>query len=510
MLIPYNLETDKIKAKIFNDSAEGKAQIEFLQKVITEYYASDDYQELLTSQRYYDNKNDIIDAKRTVIGRNSKGEPTLMESHVLANNKLVHNFYKKLVRQKIAYMLSRPFILKASKAEDNLTEKFIEKFTDEYDLDFHKMLKNVGRDSIIKRLGWLQVYYDEEGILRFKRIPPEEVIPIWEDDDHTKLASLIRKYQIQAFDGANYEYVTYVEYYTKEAVYYYKLEKDSIAIDYDKGDNGVGANFIALHKDENGVDVEEGQMWDKIPFIPFKYDPDEKTLLVRVKSLIDEYDKKQSGIANQIDDIPNSVLVVKNYDGKSKEEFTHNKNQYRTIFVQGDGDAKALETPLDIEGLDKHLERVRQDIYEFGQGVNTSNKDIRDTSGVALRFMYSDLDMDCSDWSCELEWSLKLLIWFKQQDLLMREGVDYSQCKYDIVFDTDVIVNETETIQNCFTSQGVISDETVASNHPWTRNAKKEVESMHDDMETELDLEATYKSKVTKDSDGQRTPNPLT
>lgn len=510
MLIPYNLETEKVNTKIFNDSSEGKAQIEFLQKVITEYYASEDYQELLTSQRYYDNKNDIIDAKRTVIGRNSKGEPTLMESHVLANNKLVHNFYKKLVRQKIAYMLSRPFILKASKVDDKLTDDFIEKFTDDYDLDFHKMLKNVGRDSIIKRLGWLQVYYDEEGILKFKRIPPEEVIPIWEDDDHTRLASLIRKYQIQVFDGADYEYVTYVEYYTKDAVFYYKLEKDSLAIDYDKGDNGVGANFKAIHKNENGVEVEEGQMWDKIPFIPFKYDPDEKTLLIRVKSLIDEYDKKQSGIANQIDDIPNSVLVVKNYDGKSKEEFTHNKNQYRTIFVQGDGDAKALETPLDIEGLDKHLERVRQDIYEFGQGVNTSNKDIRDTSGVALRFMYSDLDMDCSDWSCELEWSLKLLIWFKQQDLLMKEGIDYSKCKFDIVFDTDVIINETETIQNCFTSQGVISDETVASNHPWTRNAKKEVESMHTDMETELDLEATYKSKVTKDSDGQRTPNPLT
>ena len=510
MLIPYDLETEKVNAKIFNDSSNGKAQIEFLQKVITEYYASEDYQELLTSQRYYDNKNDIINAKRTVIGRNSKGEPTLMESHVLANNKLVHNFYKKLVRQKIAYMLSRPFILKASKVDDKLTDDFIEKFTDDYDLDFHKMLKNVGRDSIIKRLGWLQVYYDEEGILKFKRIPPEEVIPIWEDDDHTRLASLIRKYQIQVFDGADYEDVTYVEYYTKDAVFYYKLEKDSLTIDYDKGDNGVGANFKAIHKDENGIDVEEGQMWDKIPFIPFMYDPDEKTLLVRIKSLIDEYDKKQSGIANQIDDIPNSVLVVKNYDGKSKEEFTHNKNQYRTIFVQGDGDAKALETPLDIEGLDKHLERVRQDIYEFGQGVNTSNKDIRDTSGVALRFMYSDLDMDCSDWSCELEWSLKLLIWFKQQDLLMKEGTDYSKCKFDIIFDTDVIVNETETIQNCFTSQGVISDETVASNHPWTRNAKKEVESMHADMETELDLEATYKSKTTKDSDGQRTPNPLT
>lgn len=510
MLLPYNIETEKINRKIIDDSNTGTAQKEFLQKIITDYYNSEDYRELLVSQRYYDNKNDILEAKRSVIGRDATGKPCLMESNVLSNNKMAHNFYKKLVRQKIAYMLSRPFILQTTKVDDTHTEEFITKFTDGYDLNFHKMIKNVGRDSIIKRLGWLQVYYDENGELKFKRIPPEEVIPIWADDDHTVLESLIRKYQMQVFEGSDYKYVNYVEYYTKEAVYYYRLEDNHLIVDNTKVANGVGANFTLIRKDENGIDVEEQQMWDKIPFIPFKYDPDEKTLLVRVKSLIDEYDKKQSNIANQIDDIPNSVMVVKNYDGASKEDFVYNKNQYRTIFVQNEGDAKTLETPLDIEGLDKHLERVRQDIYEFGQGVNTSNKDIRDTSGVALRFMYSDLDMDCSDWSCELEWSLNLLIWFKQQDILLKEGIDYTDCKYNIVFDTDVIVNETETIQNCFTSQGVISDETVAANHPWTKNAQKEVESMHDDMETELDLEATYKNTVTKDTDGQRTPNPLT
>ena len=118
--------------------------------------------------------------------------------------------------------------------------------------------------------------------------------------------------------------------------------------------------------------------------------------------------------------------IMKNYDGESKEQFIHNKNQYRTIFVQGDGDARSMDTPLNIEEVDKHIQRLREDIYEFGQGVNTADKDIRDTSGVALRFLYADLDMDCIDWGSEVEWSIMLLVWFIQQDLIAR-GLGDSQ-----------------------------------------------------------------------------------
>ena len=45
------------------------------------------------------------------------------------------------------------------------------------------------------------------------------------------------------------------------------------------------------------------------------------SLLTRVKSIIDDYDRITSKISNDICDIPNSITVVVNYDGDSKEEF---------------------------------------------------------------------------------------------------------------------------------------------------------------------------------------------
>ena len=498
-------QTEIISKQIADDSPQGREQTAFLTSVISEFENSEFRKYMDIAWRYYKNENDILQKKRYVIGKDAQNNPVLMESKVLTNNKLCHNFMKKLTRQKIAYMLGKPFTLSANKEDDVRAEEMFKLVQEYFGKEFYKLIKNVGRDSIVKGIGWIHVYYNEEGKLKFMRCAPEEVIPLWADSDHTELDAVIRKYTVEQYTMGRKKLLTFVDYYTKEAVYHYKYNDDGVLIpDEEKGFRS--ANFSLKSAGEDGKEQEFGVMWAKIPFIPFKYDPDEQSLLVRIKSLIDDYDKKTSGIADNIDDFPNSITVVKNYDGASKEEFVHNKNQYRTIFVQGDGDARTLETPLNIEEVDKHLQRLREDIYEFGQGVNTADKDIRDTSGVALRFLYADLDMDCVDWGSECEWSLMLLIWFIQQDLIARGKGDFTDVSYSIIFNTDVIINETETIQNCFTSAGLISGRTIAANHPWVMNADKELKRLREEQGDILDLESEYGEKIDEPAQGQRAP----
>lgn len=498
-------QTELISKQIAEVATIGAEQTAFISSVIAEFEASDFRKYMDTAWKYYKNENDILQSKRMVIGKDQNNNPALMESKVLSNNQLCHNFMKKLTRQKIGYMLGKPFTLSANNADDAKAEELFTHCKQYFGKEFFKMIKNVGRDSIVKGLGWLLVYYDEAGTLKFMRCAPEEVIPLWADSDHTELAAVVRKYAVEQYVKGLKKLIKYADYYTPEGVYHY-VYNDNGKLVKNPEKPQISPNFTVKQEQEDGTLVDVGVQWAKIPFIPFKYDPDEQSLLVRIKSLIDDYDKKTSGISNNVDDFPNSTIVVKNYDGESKEEFVHNKNQYRTIFVQGDGDAKPMEAPLNIEEVDKHIQRLREDIYEFGQGVNTADKDIRDTSGVALRFLYGDLDMDCIDWGGEVEWSIMLLMWFIQQDLIAKGLGDYTDVDYSVIFNTDMIINETETIQNCFTSKGVISDETIAANHPWTKNASKELQGMLSDKEEILDLEAEYGNKTqTNPAQGQRT-----
>lgn len=481
-------------------------QREFLEAVISEFENSERRKFMDVAQRYYENKNDILQARRTVIGKDENNNAVLMESRVLSNNRLCHNFMKKLTRQKIGYMLGKPFVLSSIKPDDTKAEQMFKELNSKYfTREFFKLIKNVARDSIVKGIGWLLVYYDENGRLRFMRCNPEEIIPFWADSDHTELDAVVRKYTIEKYTGGKKDYITYVEYYTKTGVYFYKYdESGKLVKDPDHPTQPEYQFYVKTIDANTGEETVTGSNWTDIPLIPFKYDPDEQSLLTRIKTLIDDYDKKTSEVANAIDDIPNSLLLVKGYDGASKEEFVHNKNQYRTIFVTDEGDAKTLETPLNVEDIDIHIQRLREDIYEFGQGVNTADKDIRDTSGVALRFMYADLDMDCVDWGSEVQWSLMRLIWFIQQDIKAKSGIDYSDIDYEILFNTDVIINETETINNCAISAGIISGETIAANHPWTKDAKKEIATMRQEQTDTLELETEYGDAPETSLIGQR------
>lgn len=496
-------QTEIINRQIADDSSQGSQQTAFIQAMITEFESSAAYKFMSVAQRYYENDSDIRDKKRTVIGKDLENNAVLKESKVLSNNKLQHNFMKKLTRQKLGYMLGKPFTLAAVHSDDHEAEMFFQDMEKYLDMNFFRFIKNVGRDSIVKGIGWVQAYYNEAGYLKFRRCAPEEVIPLWADTDHTVLDAVIRHYRVEQYTGGDKRIIKYVEYYTHEGVYYYVYDDTGKLIPNPNYETNPGAHFYLKPKDAE-TDEPIGTNWTEIPFIPFKYDPDEQSLLSRIKSLIDDYDRKTSAIADNIDDHPNSVTVIKNYDGASKEEFVQNKNEYRTIFVQGDGDAKAMETPLNVGDLDKHIERLRQDIYEFGQGVNTADKDIRDTSGVALRFIYADLDMDCVDWGGEVKWSVMKLIWFIQQDIISKTGVDHTGVRYDIVFNTDVIINESETILNCMNSAGFVSQRTIAANHPWTLDADKEVEAIKKETEQTYELEAEYGTTPTNNSSAQK------
>lgn len=489
------LEKAKITSQIVENSTSRKAQVEFLTMLLSQWDGSVRLQKMHVGERYYRNENDIIHAKRYVIGRSyDTDRPAMIEADFLANNRVPHPFLKKLTRQKLGYLLGSPIIIQANK-DDVLADRFVERCKEYMGKNFHKLIKNVARDSIVKSIGWVQVYYDEKGELKFRRCEPENSIPLWKDSDHTILDAFIYRYAVEVYDAGEKRIDIYVDYYTEEGVYHYKIDDDGrLTINGDIAGPDPYFN-VRMPIIQNGQFMGWNMVpmnWGKLPFIPFKYDPDEQGLLDRVKAMIDDYDKRRSQLSNNIEDTPNALTVVKDYDGEDKQEFVHNKNVLRTAFVTGTGDVSAIQTPIDIAAEETYLEKTKNNIYEFGAGVNTSNKDIRDTSGVALKYLYADLDTDCKDWGGELEWSIMELLWFVQQDILARYGENYTAVQYSIGFKIDVIINTTELITNAFTSTGVISQRTIVENHPWVTDVEKELADLRGELEEQLDLKEQY------------------
>ena len=107
-------------------STTGKPQEDFLFSNIFEWNASKCRKTMLIAQHYYKNENEINLQIRQSINANGVKEPTT----TLANNKLAHAFFRKLVRQKVNYLLSKKFSIQTDDKilEENLTNIVSDKF----------------------------------------------------------------------------------------------------------------------------------------------------------------------------------------------------------------------------------------------------------------------------------------------------------------------------------------------------------------------------------------------
>ncbi|WP_282804595.1 phage portal protein [Clostridium tetani] len=434
---------------------------EIIQEEIKEWNSSQARQLMLDGQRYYKGDSDILKRKRMAIGEGGE----LEEVKNLANNKLIHNFTRKLVDQKIGYLLSKPLSVQT---ENETYKKILDNV---FNKSFMKLIKNLGKDAINKGVAWAQIYYNDEGELRFKRFPSEEIIPLWKDGEHTKLDAVIRVYEVEVYEGHTKKTVTKVEYWDTEKVLRYVEYEDRLIPDVEAPEDEGHFSMV----DDKGN--TKSFTWSKVPFVYFKYNDEEQPLIKFVKSLVDDYDKQKSDNSNNLEDLPNSIYVLKDYDGTNLGEFRRNMSLYRAVKVAGDGGVETRNLEINVEAYKTHIEQTRKDIYEFGRGVDTqSDKFGNSPSGISLKFLYNDLDMDCNIIETEFQASLEYLLWFINQHLINTGQGDYTNENVEFIFNRDTLINETDSINNCQNSVDIISDETIVANHPWA--TKDELEKI--------------------------------
>lgn len=445
------------------------------------------YEWMLLGQTYYRNQTKIIDHKRMVIGEGGM----LQEATNLANNKLVHGFIRKLVDQKTGYLLSKPFSIQTEAAD-----AYKNYLHDIFGKQFQRQLKNLGKESINKGIGWLQVYYDEQGNLSFKIIPSQEIVPLWRDNAHTELDAVVRFYEQERYEAKKKIKVTIIEFWDTNGVMRFTMDGVNAAERLADGDIGYHFDVVKKVKDEKGVETlkETPMNWERVPFVPFKYNDEEMPLVEMLKSLVDDYDSRFSDNSNNLEDLPNSILVVKGYDGTDVGEMRRNLSVYRTVKVAaGEGAGiDSISMDIDTEAFTTHMDRLRKAIYEFGRGVDTqADKFGNSPSGIALRFLYSDLDMDANIIETEFQASLEQLLWFVDQHLYNTTGVDYSDIDVTFLFNRDIVINETEAITNVKDSVGILSEETILANHPWTGDVQEEMDRIEKERKSAMEEDAS-------------------
>lgn len=428
--------------------------------LVNEYLNTKRYRESVDGIEYYYGNNSI--EKRDLFGLDASGYPTSVTPGV-TQSRISHAFLRKLVDQKVNYLMGTPPVF--SSPDPQFDQRLTEFWGDTY----INILKNVLVDAVCCGVGWLQVYWDGEAKIR--RVDPRVVIPVWADSSMDSLSAGIQVCQTRTWDSLSNRF---------ETDKFYRWFDDQISCDVST--DGMRVNNIEPLAQLAGTPI-------RLPhptLIPVKYNPQGRGLLTWVKDLIDDYDIQVSKLASVLVDDPNQIKVVQNYDGTNKDEFIRNLAKYRTIFIRDNGGVSVLDTSLKVDAIESHLDRLRQDIYEFGCGVDTQKTDLGNASGVALRFVYSDLDIDCGGFAVQIRQALQ-----KVCDMLRLEYTrDLARLRVDypvtIQFKTEQIRSETEQVQAATNSLGVVSRETVLEHHPFVKDVELELQRLQAEHQQDM------------------------
>lgn len=443
---------------------------------IKEFMISTKRRNMINGEKYYDGKHDILKRKRTVIGQDGK----LEEIDNLPNNRIVDNQYQKMVDQKNNYLLGQPFSIQTN------NDIYADLLKNIFNKKFRKLLKNIGEDSLNAGIGWLFIYYNEHGQFTFKKFKPYEVIPVWKDSEHTELDYAIRMYVTIKLEKKKKKYIDHVEVYNQEGIYHFIYEGGKLIPDSKKSFE----NYFTIIDGKGNV---QGYNWTRIPLIPFKYNSKEIPLIKKLKSLQDGLNLIESNFLNQMEeDVRNTILVLVNYDGQNLAQFRKNLAQYGAVKVKtidgAAGDLKTLQIEVNSENYKVIIDLFKKAIIENARGYDAKDDRLgNNPNQMNIQSIFSDIDLDANGTETEYQAAFEEVLWFVNCHLANSGQGNFENENVDIIFNRDMLISESEIIQNINNSQD-LSLESRLANHPWVDDVNAELERIEEEQKKNMEM----------------------
>ena len=499
-MVTLNLRDDCV-ARTDTNFRRGMTDKRFLELEITTWLASPERKRQLDGERYYDGNQAVLRRRRMAL--DDDGHP--VELKHLPNNCLVNNQYSKMVDQKTNYSFGRPFSF------DTENKQYAEALNTVLGARFRRLLRAVGEGAWIGGKCWLYPYY-QSGELAFKRFPANEVLPFWADADHTILDAAVHVYLVQEYDEQEQaKDVVKVEIMHGGGVDCFIRKDDGTLVPDDYAQSG---SYITETDPTTGKATAYN--WERIPLVCFKSSHHELPLLSRVKCLQDAYNDVLSNFANQMEeDIHNTVLVIKNYDGENLDRFRANLAAYGAIKVRTyegvEGGVETLTLEVNSENYKALLALLKDSIIENARGYDAKDERMgSNPNQMNIQSMYSDIDLDANGIELEFQAAMEELLWFVNKHLANTGKGSYEGTEVAVIFDRDVLINETEVINNCKASVGVLSMETIVKMHPWCDDIAAEMARIKKEREEETQNDpyrTTFeKTRRSGDAPGQDGP----
>lgn len=416
------------------------------------------------AERYYKKKNDILFQE--------KPDKDLDDPLHQADNRIPSNFFKLLVNQKASYAFTVPPRFDVGNDESN--KKISHVLGDAW----AKKCKSLCVQASKTGIGWLHYWMNESGEFKYSVIDSRQIVPIWTKALEKELKGVLRFYDdIDETDG--YTYTIYEIWTDTECQTFRKrIDLNWDGLDYYQA-------FQMIDIDSGNAELTDTYRHDfgEVPFIFFNNNDETTSDLDDIKEIIDSHDKAFSGFTNDLEDIQEIIFILTNYSGEANntaEVLREMKKKVITVESDGPDDKSGISTlsiEIPVEARKEFLQMSRKSIFEQGMGIDPDPQNFGNSSGVALQYLYSLIELKTGMMETEFRISFNRLV---------RAICRHYNLKADNItqiWKRTSVTNDSEKAEICNNSKGVISDETIVRNHPLVDDPETELERMKKEKE---------------------------
>ncbi len=485
-MIEYNAGTNQAIKIIEAGAASAKSRIDIIYYELAAWLKSETRKEMLDGWNYYDGRQDILDKRREMISEN--GQKVTISA--LPNSRITDNQYRKAVIQKTNYLFGRPITFET---ESNSYYALLQGI---FNKRFQRMIKNAGIDVYNGGISWIFPYVDD-GQLRFKKLPSYNVLPFWSDDEHTELDLAVIYEPVIAYEGRKKKTIKRVTVLDSEGAKYYVMQGGALIPDAEREDEP----YLAIG--------DQAFAWDRIPLVALKRDAQETPLIRGVKSIQDAINTILSNFEdNMLEDMRNTILILVNYSGENLGEFRRNLASCGCVKVETvdgvTGDVKTLRIEVNAENYKAILEVLKKAMIE-----NTMSYDAKDdriggnANQLNIMSMYNDIDLDANNTETEAQAAFEELLAFVNTFLRITGKGDYDNESVKVVFNRDMLINETEIMESLSKLGLQLSQETLINQVPYITDAKLEMERIKAEQEEQRRLTDVYSGAFGKPKENE-------
>lgn len=366
------------------------------------------------------------------------------------NNKVVNPYARYITTLMTGYFIGEPI------AYTSENEVMLETLQELYGYsDEPSVNKDLAKNQSIFGVAFEIMYIDKDGNPRFKALPSEGMIMIYDTSIEEELIYAIRYWEEK--DIETNDNVRFAEVYSAYEIARYKYfgeELETISI--------------------------TPHMFGQVPINAYYNNAEEQGDFELVISEIDAYDSFESDSVNEADYFADSYLTLSGMEGTTGEDIQDMKANRVLVFPDG-GSASWLTKQINDTWIENEKKRLDADIHKFSFcPAMTDEAFASNASGVAMRYKLMGLENAVSVKESEFEKGLRRRIELLYGILKKTHG-DMDYLDINIVFTRNLPQDLASAVDTVNKLDGVVSDETRLSLLPLDIDVKAELEAVAED-----------------------------